>query len=368
MARTFGATDILSAIRREITTASTRARNGINYLTMEKNEGLNPTPRVLVGSREKVKLWKYPSPNKKYAEPIVVFLGLVSRAYVLDLLPGKSFVGQLGERGYDVYIVDWGQPDAAEADNTLETYVDFYLPRAFKLVQKDSGSKDIHVIAYCFGAILGLMYQASRYSSPIKSLVTLAAPVDFRHMPVHTQPFADGSFNPEDLINDEGYVPAEVIYRGMAVRTPTYDVAQAVGLWEKLASEPESGAVEAHAVMSNWIRDHVNFPGAAFKQFVRDFLQDNGFVNGTARAGNKPVDVGRISIPILSVIAERDDLIPPPVSYPLRELVDEEYYDEVVLPAGHVGLVLGGTAKKITIPAIAGFFDEHSTPAIEEDA
>lgn len=365
MARIPGPTDILDTIRREISTATHRARNGINYLTMEKSEGLNPTPRVLVGSREKVKLWKYASKNKKYAEPIVVFLGLVSRPYVLDLMPGKSFVGQLGDAGFDVYVIDWGQPDAEESENSLETYVDFYLPRAFKLVQTDSGSKDIHVIAYCFGAILGLMYQGSRGNSPIKSLVTLAAPVDFEHMPVHTQPFREGKFDPEDLINDEGYVPADMIYRGMAVRTPTYDVAQAVGLWEKLASDPDSGAVQAHAAMANWVRDHVNFPGVAFKQFVRDFLRDNGFVNGTARAGGRRVDLSRIDIPILSVIAERDDLIPPPVSYPLRELVREDLYDEVVLPAGHVGLVLGGTAKKITIPSITEFFAEHSTSALE---
>ncbi|MFV0535393.1 MAG: alpha/beta fold hydrolase [Cumulibacter sp.] len=365
MTRTFGRPDVFSALRQELTTASRRARNTVTYLRTERSEGLNPTPRVLVGSREKVKLWKYPSKNKRYREPIVVFLGLVSRSYVLDLMPGKSFVGQLGDAGYDVYVVDWGQPDQQESENSMETYIDFYLPRAFKLVQKDSGSHDIHVIAYCFGAIFGLMYQGSRGNSPIRSLVTLAAPVDFRHMPVHTQPFADGSFDPEDVINDEGFVPADMIYRSMAVRTPTYDVANAVGLWQKLAGDPASGAVEAHAVMANWVRDHVNFPGAAFRQFVSDFLRGNGFVNGTARVSNKPVDLSSIDIPILSVIAERDDLIPPPVSYPLRHLVREDIYDEVVLPAGHVGLVLGGTAKKITIPSIASFFDAHSTPVLE---
>lgn len=96
---------MLGTIRREMQAAANRARNGLSYATTDTSEGLNPTPRELVGSRDKVKLWKYPSPNKQYAEPIVVFLGLVSRSYVLDLLPGKSFVGQLGDAGYDVYAV-----------------------------------------------------------------------------------------------------------------------------------------------------------------------------------------------------------------------------------------------------------------------
>ncbi|WP_153503681.1 alpha/beta fold hydrolase [Cumulibacter manganitolerans] len=361
MARTFGTPDLVGAIRRELSTATNRARNGISYLTMDKSEGLNPTPRVLVGSRDKVRLWKYPSKNRRHAEPIVAFLGLVSRPYVFDLLPGKSFVGQLGDAGYDVYVLDWGQPDHEESANSMETYVDFYLPRAFKIAQRDSGSPGIHVIAYCFGAIFGLMYQGSRGNSPIRALTTLAAPVDFRKMPVYTQPFQDGSIRPRDVITDEGIVPAAVVARTLAMRTPTYDVTQAVGLWEKLAGDPKSGAIEAHAAMTGWVRDHVNFPGVAFEQFVRDFLNGNGFVNRTARVGNRPVALDRIDIPILSVVAERDDLVPPAASYPLRDLVPEGVYNEVVLPAGHVGLVLGGTAKKITIPAIVDFFSSHSS-------
>ncbi len=368
MARTLSPGEIIAGIKREIETAALRARNGIQYLTLDKSEGLQPTPRTLVASRDKVKLWRYASENKRYEEPVLVFLGLVSRSYVLDLLPGKSYVNSLCEAGFDVYLLDWGQPDAAESENTLETYVDFYLPRALKIVQRESGCKDINVIGYCFGAILALMYEASRGNSPISSLVLMAAPVDFRHMHVHTDPLREGLLDPDDVINEEGFVPADVVRRSLSVRAPTYEIAQYVNLWDKLASKPESGALEAHAVMSNWVRDHVNFPGAAFRQFVTMFLKDNGFINGTARAGNKSIDLSRISKPLLSVIAERDDLIPPKVSFPLRDFIDPDLYEEVVLKAGHVGLVLGGTAQRVTIPAIVEFLARNSTPMTEESA
>ena len=368
MARTLSPGEIIAGIKREIETAALRARNGIQYLSFDKPEGLQPTPRTLVASRDKVTLWRYASPNKKYDEPILVFLGLVSRSYVLDLLPGKSYINSLCEAGFDVYLLDWGQPDAAESENTLETYVDFYLPRALKIVQRESGCKDVNVIGYCFGAILALMYEASRGNSPISSLILMAAPVDFQHMHVHTGPLRDGMLNPDDVINDEGFVPAEVVRQSLAVRSPTYEIVQYVNLWDKLASKPESGALEAHAVMSNWVRDHVNFPGAAFRQFYTMFLQDNGFINGTARAGNKKVDLSRINKPLLSIIAERDDLIPPKVSYPLRDFVDPDLYEEVVLKAGHVGLVLGGTAQRVTLPAIVAFLARNSTSAVEESA
>ncbi len=368
MARTLSPGEIIAGIKREIETAALRARNGIQYLTLDTSEGLQPTPRTLVASRDKVKLWRYASPDKRYDEPVLLFLGLVSRAYVLDLLPGKSYINSLCEAGFDVYLLDWGQPDAAESENTLETYVDFYLPRALKILQRESGCKQVNVIGYCFGAILALMYQASRGNSPISSLVFMAAPVDFRHMHVHTGPLRDGTLNPDDVINDEGFVPADVMRRSLSVRAPTYEIAQYVTLWDKLASKPDSGALEAHAAMNHWIRDHVNFPGAAFRQFVKMFLQDNGFINGTARVGNKKIDLSSIHVPVLSVIAERDDLIPPPVSYPLRDFIDPDLYEEVTLKAGHVGLALGSTAQRVTLPAIIDFLARNSTRRAEEPA
>ena len=33
-------------------------------------------------------------------------------------------------RGHDVYVLDWGVPDHLDADNSLSTYTDDYLPRA----------------------------------------------------------------------------------------------------------------------------------------------------------------------------------------------------------------------------------------------
>ena len=34
------------------------------------------------------------------------------------------------DEGFDVFLLDWAPPDPADAENTLETYVDHYIPRA----------------------------------------------------------------------------------------------------------------------------------------------------------------------------------------------------------------------------------------------
>ena len=47
----------------------------------------------------------------------------VSRYFVLDLLPGRSFVGHVADAGFDVYVIDFGEPDQADRFADLDYYV-----------------------------------------------------------------------------------------------------------------------------------------------------------------------------------------------------------------------------------------------------
>ena len=42
----------------------------------------------------------------------------------MDLRPGRSFIERFLDAGFDVFMVDWGEPDAVDAGNDLELYVD----------------------------------------------------------------------------------------------------------------------------------------------------------------------------------------------------------------------------------------------------
>ena len=66
--------------------------------------------------------------NVRYGPPLLIVFSLISRSYILDLTPGNSFVEQLVDAGFDVYLLDWGEPDERDAGNGLEDYVDDYIP------------------------------------------------------------------------------------------------------------------------------------------------------------------------------------------------------------------------------------------------
>ena len=61
---------------------------------------------------------------------MLIVHSLVSKSYILDLLPGTSMIAYLLGQGFDIFLLDWEPADPADAENTLETYVDEYIPEA----------------------------------------------------------------------------------------------------------------------------------------------------------------------------------------------------------------------------------------------
>lgn len=354
-----GGPDILRVLRREVDVAQTRVRNGIAYARGDYDRNLSPTPKDLVWQRDKVTLWRVRSDKVIHRPPVLAMIGLVSRPYVLDLLPGNTFLGALSDAGFDVYLLDWGVPDEADAGNTLETYANRYLPRVLRAVRAHSASETVNLLAYCMGAQLALLYLSQRADPGVSSVVTLAPPVDFTRMGALATPLADDSLDPDLLIGQHGLVPGNVIGRAFAIKKPTYDVTKYVDLIQKLTDDQ---ALDTHAAVTRWVRDHIPLPGATFRQMTQMFYRDNGFITGTARLGNAPARLSDITVPVLNVIAQRDDVIPIEASTALAHLVPADRYEELQLRAGHIGLVLGRTAAQVTIPAVIEWFTRHSEP------
>ena len=59
-----------------------------------------------------------------YAEPVLICYALVNRPYIVDLQPDRSVVKQFLASGFEVYLIDWGVPSAADRSMTLKDYVD----------------------------------------------------------------------------------------------------------------------------------------------------------------------------------------------------------------------------------------------------
>ena len=78
--------------------------------------------------------------------------------------------------------------------------------------------------------------------------------------------------------------------------------------------------------------------------------------------GGDPVHLGDIQVPFLTVRANRDHIVPPEATAPLIDLVGSPDKHELCLDAGHMGLVVGRTAARTTVPTIIDFVRRRSDP------
>jgi polyhydroxyalkanoate synthase len=355
---------ILERVRRDVERNALRARNGIKMAAGVDRPRVGCTAKDVVWQRGSCQVWRYRNDPEvhggiRYGPPLLLVFSLVSRSYILDLTPGNSFVEQLLEAGFDVYLVDWGEPDQSDAYNQIEDYVDDYIPAAVDRVLELSGSTEVNLLGYCFGGDLTLLYAAHHPDAPLRSLTVLATPVDFRHMGPLADLFGRDKMEVEEVLGDDGNVPPSVLAQAFRALTPTYEVTRYVTLWERLWSDEY---VASYQAMTGWSDDHVPFPGATARQLVQMLIRDNGLATDRLTLDGDRVHLRDITVPFLTVRANRDHIVPAEATAALIDLVGSEDKHELRLDAGHMGLVVGRTAARTTVPAIIDFIRKRSEP------
>src|SRR3712207_433610 len=146
---------------------------GMRIVVQGAQADTGQTPKATVWTKNKAKLSRYePEKEKKYPVPILIVYALINRPYVLDLIPGNSFIEYLVGEGFDVYMLDWGIPGDEDEGMSFEHYVLDYLPRAVKKVLRISGAEELTLFGYCMGGTMSAMY-ASLYHEHLKNLILL---------------------------------------------------------------------------------------------------------------------------------------------------------------------------------------------------
>ena len=350
---------ITRLVDRTVTTVKRTARgvhNGLLHYARMDRPPLASTPRDTVWQRDKVELWRYRSDARRGGPPLILVHSLVNRSYIFDLVPGNSVVEVLLARGVDVYLVEWGIPDAADAENGLETYSDYYLPEIVRVATELSGAESANVLGYCFGGVLALLYAAAHPDAPINTLIALATPVDSTKLPTQLRA-GGGAFDPELVIDESGNVPGNVIGNAIRSLTPVAELSANVNLLANLWNDEY---VAAHNAITMWGNDQIPFAGRAFRQTVRMMGQDNGFMTGRLELGGRSISLDDIRVPFLNVFGTKDHIVPADATRPLSGLLGSPDVTDLELNAGHVGLFIGRTAHKHGVPAMVDWIDQHS--------
>jgi polyhydroxyalkanoate synthase subunit PhaC len=345
-------------IQSEVQRAIQRSIKGVEYFATS-GPSLGSTPKDILSARGTMNLYHYrPIVDEIYRVPILIVMATTNRGYILDLVPGQSFVEFLLKRGYDVYMLDWAAPKPEEKSLRMEDYVLDFIPHCISRVQEDSGERDVSVIGYCFGGVLSLLYGAIFHDGPMQNLVLFTTPIDFREMKLF-QNFADRRyFDVDRLVDTVGNVPPEMILSSFEMLRPASRAASQIQLWENIWNDE---FVKSFRMFDRWATDTLPLAGEYFRTITKDLMWDNKLFNDTMTVGGRKAPLANITVPILHAVAEHDHIVPYEAARHLVAKVGSVDKEEVMLKGGHVSLVAGANAVRRLWPKLDSWLAGRST-------
>ncbi|HKU00835.1 MAG TPA: alpha/beta fold hydrolase [Paraburkholderia sp.] len=316
------------------------------------------TPKTVLHRRGTLELVHYRAVvDEVYRVPLLVVMAPTNKGYILDLAPGQSLIEFLLGRGYDVYLIDWNAPTDDERDLKIDDYVLDFIPDCIRRVQQDSGEQDVTLLGYCAGGMLSVIYQSLHVDGPVKNLVCMTTPVDFSKMELFRSLADERSFDVDRFVDGVGVVPADFVLAGFDALRPASRIAGQVRLWDNLWNDQ---FVKGYRMMERWGNETLPVPGGYFRQMTRELLQKNALYEGTLRIGGRLVELGKVTVPLLHIVAQYDHIVPPACARPLVERVGSSDKEEVVLPGGHVSIAAGANAIKRMWPKLDSWLEGRS--------
>ncbi len=296
-----------------------------------------------------------PIKEQTYKYPVLIVYALINRSYIFDLQQNKSWIKNLLEHGMNVYLLDWKPPSKQDKYTNVDDYVNFFIYECVEQIKSIENVKQISLQGYCMGATLSLMY-ASLYQKNIKNLITIAPIVDAdkdKSVIRNMSKFMDI----DKVLSQYGNFPYELLYLVFASLKPfKQGVNKYLNLFNNLEDE---NFVQNFLRIEKWLYDTPPIAGEAFRQWVKDIYQKNLFAKNKMVVGEDRIDLSKIKIPLLNVVAEADHLVTPECSIPLNNLVSSSDKSLMTFPTGHVGLIASGFSQKTVLPKIVRWINIH---------
>lgn len=315
------------------------------------------TSKQEIHRQDNVRLYRFVSPSEQsLGNPVVIVYALVNRPYLTDLQEDRSLVRNLLDLGVDVYLIDWGYAGRADRWLTLDDYINGYIDDCVDVVRERLGMDAVSLIGICQGGTFSLCYTAL-HPDKVKNLITMVTPVDF-HVEAGLLNVWAQSFDPDLMVDALGNIPGDFMNLGFVTLKPLrLSVAKYLGMMDHWDDRDK---LLDFLRMEKWIFDSPDQAGEAFRQFIKDFYQENKLVKGQVEIGGQLVKLGNIRSPVLNLYGEHDDLVPPRSSVALRDHVGSEDYTERSFPVGHIGMYVSGKVQQGLPPTIADWLSQRA--------
>ncbi|HEV8404631.1 MAG TPA: class III poly(R)-hydroxyalkanoic acid synthase subunit PhaC [Nitrososphaera sp.] len=344
-------------VAEEVKEAYRKLEKAKNILHAAGDIEVGQTPHEVLEETRAYRLFHYQQMVTKTAKtPILVVYALINRSYVLDLQSDKSWIRSLLSQGFDVYLLDWKPPTAADKYVSFDDHVNCYIDDCVNTVLKKTRADKLTLHGYCMGATMSTMY-TTLHQEKVRNLAVIAPVVDTEKDTTVIGNLAK-NMDVNKMVNILGNLPAEQLYACYSALKP---FKQGVNKYFNLVQNIDNDQFVGNFLrIEKWLYDTPPIAGETFRQWIADIYQKNLFVKNELKLGSELIDLSKIKVPLLNIVADEDHLVSPQCSAPLNDVVLSTDKRLMRFHTGHVGLIASLYSQNNVLPKVGQWLKARS--------
>lgn len=331
-----------------------KSENLLNITTCKSEffkfgENIAASEGKIVLQNELMQLIYYKPQKTTYSVPLLIIPPWINKFYIMDLSQENSFIKYLVEKGFEVFLVSWVNPDASHANKDFEDYLsDGILKPLDFLTQKLKFSK-VNILGYCLGGTLltcALAYLKSCGKENIVSSITyLTTLIDF------SEPGELGLFiNKHTIESIKTETSSKGFFSGKYM-SYTFSLLRANDLiWSFVVNNYLLGKQPLAFDLLYWNADNTNLPASMHTYYLENMYIRNGLVSDEGiNLLNTKINIKEIkSLPIFFLSTKEDHIAPWESTYIAAKLLKKENNVTFCLAgSGHIaGVINSATQNK----------------------
>lgn len=318
---------------------SIRLKYGAEFIGDPEKISVGLTPRTLVYSEVSKKLYLYKGVMEKN-KPLLLVYSLINRPYIFDLRPKRSMIEYLTNNGFDVYLLDWGDPQPEDIHSDLNELINGTLNRVVNFISKKHSQNKIDMLGYCMGGTFASLYTAI-YPDKINNLTLLTTPLSKSEGGL-LQKIGE-KLNIRKALGSNGLISGRELKMFFNSVKPAGLIKKERDFW---ANNQEDKFLENFLPVEKWSNDTPNVPAKVLSEFI-DICFNHDLSKETISIGNKVADFKNIKSNVFSIAAEHDWIIAKSAITTVKDVMPNANHETYLLAGGHIGLVIGKPALEI---------------------
>ncbi len=350
------------ALKRAVETGGASLADGARNLMADLKEGrlsmvdaaafapgrnLATTAGKVVLRNALIELIQYaPATPEVHEVPLLILPPWINKYYILDLQPKNSMVAWLVAQGFTVFMVSWKNPDASMDATGFEDYMRLGPLAASDAIREITGSAQANVMGYCIGGTLlamTLAWLARRGDERFASATLMVSMQDFAEVGETAMFMGEPAIDfIEQQMLDRGYLDSREM-SNMFSLLRSNDL-----IWGNVVNNYLMGNKPPAFDLLYWNSDGTRMARTAHSWYLRNTYVENNLIKpGHVVLDGEPIDLGRITLDLYSVGAEKDHIVPWQSAWRVTQLVGGTVRF-VLASSGHVAGIINPPGGKGT--------------------